>query len=196
MRVRARVVVALLGMLPAVVASLPESGAGGATRTSHYRGRVVELLTERPIPGALVAFAWFWTPEQETAWWSWAYEETLTDHTGSFWIDASAVEADMPPAARMPRMLVYKPGYATLPRERSVLFGVPAARLTAEGGVVALRPLKDLQERIDAFNLVMGSWSRLKGPRGPRREDVSRLMQEEDAELWRLIRREAPKGGG
>ena len=170
-----------------------ETGDAGRLAPGAYRGRVVELLTERPLEGAVVVFVWFWTPEQEEAWQGWAYRETLTDATGAFEIEASAIEAEMPAPARMPRLLVYKPGYATLPRERGERFGVPGSRLAAEGGIVALRPLTDLQERIDAFNLLMLSLSRLKGPRGAAREDIGRLLREEEAELWRLIRRQAPQ---
>jgi hypothetical protein len=122
---------------------------------SLYRGRVVELLTDTPLAGALVVFAWprrsdsGHGPPHRTH----ALRETVTDANGIFTIDAADIEASAPADALAPRMLAWKPGYISLPREYGARFGVPVAWLAQRGGIIALKPATGLEERVMAFNV-------------------------------------------
>lgn len=118
-----------------------------------YRGRVVELLTEKPLRDALVILVWQTTaPDAERRWPTIALRETTTDADGTFTVDASDIEATPPRGAGQPRLLVYKPGYVALPRSFGVRFGVPVAWLTDRRGVIALKPASGAAERVEAFN--------------------------------------------
>lgn len=148
-------------------------GPAAAGSPAIYDGRVVELLTEQPIAGALVVFLWEFDGDYRVGREMFALREVLTDAAGRFRVDATAIEASAPPGARPARFLVYKPGYVASPRERGPEFGNPAARLREGRGVVALKPVKDLEERVEAYNTFAASTNRLAG------DEIRRLWREE-----------------
>ncbi len=151
-----------------------------------YRGRVVELLTERPLPGALIIVVWESDRDDDGGRSVFALRETLTDAAGEFMVDASAIEAVPPPRAYPPRLLIYKPGYVTYPRERGRRFGVPASRFTGSGRVVQLKPVRDEEERAEAFNTFVASLGGFTGdPVGGLLSESARVFREE---LERFIR--------
>jgi hypothetical protein len=120
---------------------------------------VVELLTERPLADALVLFAWPYRAdaEQHPPYRTFALRETVTDASGNFTIDATDIEASAPGGVLAPRMLVWKTGYVSLPREYGALFGVPVAWLAQRAGVIALKPVNGFEERMMAFNVALMS---------------------------------------
>lgn len=181
---RSRWAVGLL-LLTALVAAPPQISGQEAEPFLHgplgpYRGRVVELLTERPLQGALVIIAWEFDPHNDGGRTIFAFREILTDAAGQFVVEASAIETTPPPRTYPPRVLVYTPGYVTFPRERGRRFGRPAARFAGAGDVVALKPVRDAEERIEALNTFIASLERLPGrpPDAPSTEST-RLMLEE-----------------
>jgi hypothetical protein len=138
---------------------------------------VVELLTDRPLPGALVMFVWPQGAGGElgTGRLTFALRETITDATGTFVIDAADIEATAPVEALAPRMLVWKPGYVSLPREYGPRFGVPVAWLSQRGGIIALKPVSGFEERIMAFNVAVMSVEERQS--SIRMEDLPLLMR-------------------
>jgi hypothetical protein len=126
-----------------------------------YRGRVVELLTEKPLEGALVLTVW--EQDQDGARVVVAVREVLTDATGVFRIESTEIEGSLPPRVFAPRTLIYKHGYVTLPREVGALFGVPTRRFAGKDAVVALKPVRDGEEWTEAFHTFYESLQRLRG---------------------------------
>jgi hypothetical protein len=180
------VVLGLLGLGPiASHGQDPEPHLTGPQ--GPYRGRVVELLTEAPLPGALVVMAWEFDPASDGGRSLLALREARTDAAGEFSIDAAAIEAALPPRAFGPRFLVYKPGYVTYPREPGRRIGAPAARLTGRGSTVPLKPVRDAEERAEAFNALVSAVTRWVGATGADllpeyrqvfREELERFMRE------------------
>ncbi len=154
-----------------------------------YQGRVVELLTERPIEGALVLVGWEAIVPSQGGEVLYALRELLTDATGAFRVEAGAIEAAAPPTALRPGLIVYKPGYVTVPRERSAPeFGIPVASLEARRGVIALKPVRDLEERSEAYNSFVAQTKRLQGDLGGGTLDqTQRLWREELVYLVREL---------
>jgi hypothetical protein len=147
----ARLGAAILLLATALLAPgvAPSRAAEPLTRVS---GRVVEVLTERPLEGVLVLMIWQNDPYQRPAAKIHAARETLTDSAGAFSFD---LEPDLhtPPATVMPpRIVVYKPGYSMFPPSFKEWFGADLSRLAARNGVIQLRPLGDLEDRIETFN--------------------------------------------
>ena len=81
----------------------------------------------------------------------------MTGANGGFVIDAPDAEAAAPVGALAPRMLVWKPGYVSLPREYGSRFGVPVAWLAQRDGVIALKPVSGFEERMMAFNIALAT---------------------------------------
>ena len=146
-------VVALVGLtLGSVSMSHGEETDPLLTRSKGtYRGRVVELLTEKPLRDALVIFVWQAIAPDESRQPTIALRETTTDAEGAFTVDASDIEAAPPPGTTQPRLLVYKPGYVALPRSFGDRFGIPVAWLADRGGVISLKPTSGAAERVEAF---------------------------------------------
>jgi hypothetical protein len=160
-----------------------------------YRGRVVELLTGRPLADAWILFAWQrLTPDGSGAWVTYAIREALTDATGGFVVEAADIEAAPPAGARAPRMFVYRPGYTPVPPEHGARFGIPAAWLRDRGGALALKPVRDLEERSEAFNLFQAAPTRLlEDPAGirlpPDLGAYQRILREELGHLMQVLER-------
>ncbi len=155
------VLLALVASLPTPLAPAEEPEGYLQGPEGSYRGRVVELLTDKPLEGALVVTVWEQDQDGDRA--VVAAREVLTDATGAFGIDTSEIERSLPPRVFPPRTLVYKHGYVTLPREPGTQFGVPARRFTKEGAVVALKPVHDGEEWTEAFHAFYESLQRLRG---------------------------------
>lgn len=128
-----------------------------------YSGRVVELLTERPLEGALVVTVW--ERDRDGIRTVVAAREILTDAAGAFQIESTELEATLPSRVFAPRTLVYKHGYVTIPRELGPRFGVPTRRFVGAGAVVALKPVRDGEEWTEAFHTFYRSVERLRGER-------------------------------
>jgi hypothetical protein len=128
---------------------VPLTGYGGP-----YRGRVVELLTDRPLADALIVLLWDRAGGPgEDGRVSVAAREAVTDAGGGFVLDAPDVEAAPPAGAWAPRLILYKAGYVSLPRELEPGLGVPVAWLRERGGILALKPARDAEEQFTAFNV-------------------------------------------
>jgi hypothetical protein len=156
----ARLGAAILLLATAMLASgvAPSRAAEPLTRIS---GRVVEVLTERPLEGVLVLIIWQNDPYQRPAAKIHAAREVLTDGAGAF---SFALEPDLqtPPATVMPpRIVVYKPGYSMFPPSFKEWFGAELNRLAARNGVIELRPLGNLEERTETFNDMHAAFNQL-----------------------------------
>ena len=128
-----------------------------------YRGRVVELLTGQPISGVTVVILWeFINPQDGEQRNVFALREALTDATGAFSVDASSIETNPPPRAFPPRVLIYKPGYASFPHEVRYPVGEPATPFAGTGMTVRLRLLRTQEDRIEAFNAFVMSVNGLR----------------------------------
>lgn len=162
-----------------------------------YRGQVVELLTDKPLEDALVLVVWESDTGNDGGRDPFAYRELVTNTAGEFVVDATGIETALPPRTFPPRLLVYKPGYVTFPRQSSRFrFGAPTARFVRAGDVIPLKPAKDMEERAEALNTVAASLGGVPnlGPDNPFPES-GRIMR---AELEYLIRdmRDNPSNWG
>jgi hypothetical protein len=165
-----------MGMLVAVFGP-PASRAAAPPRA--YQGRVVELLTERPIEGALVVVGWQADHPREGRV-LYALREVLTDGNGAFGVEAGTIEGMAPEGALRPGLLAYKPGYVPVPREARAEFGIPVAWLEPRSGVIALKPVRDLDERVEAFNAFVGQTNGLTGNLGGGTlDEIQRFVREE-----------------
>jgi hypothetical protein len=143
-----------------------------------YRGQVVDLLSEKPIEGALVLIAWSMLEESGDRR-GVAFRELLTDASGRFVLDTAAIEARLPPRSLAPRVVIYKPGYGIFPREVRHPVGAPAARFTGTGGVVRLRSLRHEEDRVEAFNAFTRALEWLPRPPGVPLTATLRLVDQE-----------------
>jgi len=148
-RLGAAILLVVAAMLASGVDEAPSRAAEPLTRIS---GRVVEVLTERPLEGVLVLIVWQNDAYQRPAAKIHAAREVLTDSTGAFAFDLEP-ELRTPPATVMPpRIVVYKPGYSMFPPSSQQWFGAELNRLAARKGVIELRPLGNLEDRTEVFN--------------------------------------------
>jgi hypothetical protein len=138
------------------------------TFAGPYRGTVIDLETGRPIPSAAVIILWQRLDDQiEGLRRLVAAREVFTNEHGEFLHDVAAVESRFPPRTFAPRIMIFRPGYVSLP-DRPQLFppGVAASRFSVAGAEVRLTPLTDYEDRAEAFNtfIAMLSASQLFPP--------------------------------
>ena len=145
-----------------------------------YRGRVVDGQTGRPVPDALVVILWQRFDDEiqglrrlVTA------RETFTDSTGAFVHDVAVLESKLPPRTLIPRLLVFRPGFTSVPSRPQVSPpGVPASQFTGPGGLATVTPVSDYEDRAEAFNtfIAMLSNAQLFPPTGlPGTEELIRF---------------------
>lgn len=128
-----------------------------------YRGRVVEATTERPIADALVVFIWQREDVQIDGFRNFvAAREGATDPTGTFVLEADAIETTPPFLARPPRVIIYAPGYLPFPETRMAPGGASSLPFRGDGMVVALRPARTEEDRIRSFNTFIALLSRFR----------------------------------
>jgi hypothetical protein len=176
-----------------LVAVLGAPASQETVPSKAYEGRVVELLTERPIEGALVVVGWQADHPREGRV-LYALREMLTDGSGSFRVEVGAIEAAAPAGALRPGLIAYKPGYVPVPREPSAEFGIPVAWLQSRDGKIALKPVRDLEERMEAFNSFVEQTDGFTGDLGGGTIDqIQRLFREE---LRYLLERLSPRSLG
>ena len=119
-----------------------------------YRGRVLEAQTGQPIPDAVVVILWERLDDEiagvrrlVTA------QETFTNSNGEFVHDVRAVEAKLPPRTLAPRVLMFRPGYTSVPDRLQVRPpGLAAARFAAPGATAMMTAVTDVEDRSEAFN--------------------------------------------
>ena len=125
-----------------------------------YRGRVLEAQTGQPIPDAVVVVSNGKLQVQHaiddeiagvrrlvTA------QETFTNSNGEFVHDVRAVEAKLPPRTLAPRVLMFRPGYTSVPDRPQVRPpGLAAARFAAPGATAMMTAVTDVEDRSEAFN--------------------------------------------
>lgn len=120
---------------------------------ASYRGWIVDAATDRPISGALVVVFWeFVAPEDGDRRNAWALRELVSDDSGAFAVDAQPIETALPPRAYAPRLIIYKPGYSSIPAEPGYPAGVPARALLGTSKPIRLRSVRGEDERTEAFN--------------------------------------------
>lgn len=169
---------ALSLVLSAALSQAQESGPLASSRRGPYGGRVVELLSETPLPDALVIVAWDADVDDGAGRQPVAVTDTLTDSTGSFLIDATEIERTLPARAYAPRLMVYKRGYVCFPRTWDRGLGRPAAP-AADRTVIALKPARDAEERAEALNTALMVAQRWLGFDPVRFDRFKQLMIEE-----------------
>jgi len=162
-----------------------------------YRGRIVDATTDRPIPGAVVVIFWdFVAAEDGDRRNAWALRELLSDSSGEFAVDALPIETTLPPRAYAPRLLLYKPGYSSIPAEAGSPPGAPARQLLGASKTIRLRPTRSEDERTEAFNAFV---THVRGLRfNTTAGSLERSYRVIDEELERLVRKyeaPAPSGG-
>jgi len=119
-----------------------------------YRGTVLDERTGRPIPSAAVVILWQRLDDQIQGLRRLAVaQEAFTNERGEFVHDVAAAEGRLPPRTFAPRIIIFRPGYATLP-SKPQLFppGVPASRFSGAGSQVTLVPVSEYEDRAEAFN--------------------------------------------
>ena len=161
-----------------------------------YRGRIVDAATDRPIPGAVVVIVWdFVAPEDGDRRNAWALRELLSDASGDFSIDALPIETALPPRAYAPRLLIYKPGYSSVPTEPGFPPGAPARPMLGTSKPIRLRPVQTEEERTEAFNAFALN---VRGLRfNTTAGSLARSYRMIDEEMERFIRQhERPAGSG
>jgi len=144
---------------PASPAEEPEAYLQGPT--GPYRGRVVEVLTDKPLEGALVVTVWEQDQDGDRV--VVAARELLTDTSGAFLVESLEIERALPPRTWPPRTLIYKHGYVALPREPGARFGVPTRRFVGAGAVVTLKAVHGGDEWTETFHTFYESLQRLRG---------------------------------
>jgi hypothetical protein len=125
-RLGAAILLAATAMLVSAVGVAPSRAAEPLTRIS---GRVVEVLTERPLEGVLVLIIWQNDPYQRPVSRTHAARELLTDSTGAFAFDLEPDLHKPPDTVMPPRIIVYKPGYSAFPPTTQQWFGADLSRL-------------------------------------------------------------------
>ena len=138
------------------------------------------LATGRPVPDALVVILWQRFDDEiqglrrlVTA------RETFTDSNGAFVHDVGVLESKLPPGTLTPRLLVFRPGFTSVPSGPQVSPpGVSASQFTGPGGVATVTPVSDYEDRAEAFNtfIAMLSNAQLFPPTGlPDTEELVRF---------------------
>ena len=145
-----------------------------------YRGRVVDEKTGQPVPDALVVILWQrFDDEIQGLRRLVAARETFTDGNGEFVHDVGALEGKLPPRTLTPRLLVFRPGFTTVPSRPQVSPpGVSASRFAGPGDVATVTPVSDYEDRAEAFNtfIAMLSNAQLFPPTGlPDTEELIRF---------------------
>jgi len=145
-----------------------------------YRGRVVDGQTGQPVPDALVVILWQrFDDEIEGLRRLVAARETFTDSDGAFVHDVGALESKLPPRTLTPRLLVFRPGFTSVPSRPQVSPpGVSAGQFTGPGSVATVSPISDYEDRAEAFNtfVAMLSNAQLFPPTGlPDTEELIRF---------------------
>ena len=145
-----------------------------------YRGRVVDEKTGQPIPDALVVILWQrFDDEIHGLRRLVAARETFTDSNGEFVHDVGALEGKLPPRTLTPRLLMFRPGFTTVPSRPQVSPpGVSASRFAGPGDVATVTQVSDYEDRAEAFNsfIAMLSNAQLFPPAGlPDTEELIRF---------------------
>lgn len=119
-----------------------------------YRGVVVDDGTGRPLPSAVVIILWQRLDDQIKGLRRLSgARETFTNERGEFVHDVANVEGGLPPRTFAPRIVIYCPAYAPLPRQPQLFPpGVTATRFTGSESAVRLTPVTDYEDRAEAFN--------------------------------------------
>lgn len=122
-----------------------------------YRGVVVDDRTGWPLPAAAVIILWQRPDDQIQGLRRLsAAREAFTDEKGEFVHDVGQLEQRLPPETFGPRIVVFRPGYATLPSQPQLFPpGVAAGRFAEPGRIIRLAPVADYEDRADAFNTFM-----------------------------------------
>ena len=180
-------VLRLVGALALLLAAI---GAGRAAAEDEevtlrapagpYRGRVVDGKTGGPVPDALVVILWQrFDDEIRGLRRLVAARETFTDSNGEFVHDVAALEGKLPPRTLTPRLLVFRPGFTSVPSRPQVSPpGVSASRFAGPGDVATVTPVSDDEDRAEAFNtfIAMLSNAQLFPPTGlPDTEELIRF---------------------
>ena len=145
-----------------------------------YRGRVVDKKTGQPVPDALVVILWQrFDDEIQGLRRLVAARETFTDGNGEFVHDVGALEGKLPSRTLTPRLLVFRPGFTTVPSRPQVSPpGVSASRFAGPGDGAPGPPRSDYEDRAEAFNtfIAMLSNAQLFPPTGlPDTEELIRF---------------------
>jgi hypothetical protein len=170
----------LLAAIGADRAAAEDEEATLRASAGPYRGRVVDEKTGQPVPDALVVIVWQrFDDEIRGLRRLVAARETFTDSNGEFVHDVGALEGKLPPRTLTPRLLVFRPGFTSVPSRPQVSPpGVSASRFAGPGDVATVTPVADYDDRAEAFNtfIAMLSNAQLFPPTGlPDTEELIRF---------------------
>lgn len=123
-----------------------------------YRGTVIDEKTGHPLPSVAVVILWQRLDDEIQGLRRLsAARETFTNESGEFIHDVAAIERRLPPRTFAPRILIFRPGYESLPNKPQLFPpGVPASRFVGPGVEVRLVPLADYEDRAEALNTFVG----------------------------------------
>lgn len=144
-----------------------------------YRGTVLDERTGGPVPEAVVVILWQRLDDQiqglrRLA----AAAETFTDARGEFALDVLAVEQRLASRSLAPRIVIFRPGYAPVPRTPQLRPpGVPASGFGGAGAVVRLARVADYEERSEALNTFVAMLSAAQLFPGPEVPQTSALIR-------------------
>jgi hypothetical protein len=115
---------------------------------------VVDDRTDLPLPSVAVIILWQRLDDQIQGLRRLSgAREAFTDEKGEFVHDVRSLELRLAPKSFAPRIVIFRPGYAPLPRQPQLFPpGVAATRFAEAGAVVKLVPVTDYEDRAEAFN--------------------------------------------
>jgi hypothetical protein len=123
--------------------------------TRSYQGRVLDGKTGQPLPSVAVIILWQRFDDGRPPMRSLVTaREVFTDEKGRFVHDVAALEERFPAGTFAPRIVIFRPGYTSVPETpQRVPPGVAASRFTGPDAEVRLTPLTDYEDRAEAFNV-------------------------------------------
>jgi hypothetical protein len=122
---------------------------------SRYAGVVVDAVTGKPIPDAVVILFWeFPRPDIDGVRDTGPVRETMTNAAGAFAFDAAEVQSRLARKTYFPRLVVFKPRYTPFPERFMWPSGALALPFASGSGAttVSLRELASYEDRAEAFN--------------------------------------------
>ena len=150
-----------------------------------YRGTVVDAASMRPVADAAVVLIWQRPDDQfPQRRLTVAVREAMTDGAGQFVLDAAPIEQRFAKRSFVPRIVIFKAGYTSYPKVRSLFPpGASAMKFVGAGAEAALTAVTDYEDRADVFNQFYEVLSSAHVPP----DDIPQTWQAVNDELQELI---------